>query len=226
MENNKLQNIDKDIVNPETVTEQQMAVIEHTEMVSDTDLQKLNELMPVLHDIDKKNPIFRSRNEMEVSVLNPVSFPDESAKYWQCVREQANMFENLVDQSFEYEKLAANLELAQIDLEEIPHDKRYNARSMLKKAEIKQLQFALHNFKKNGKDRVREILEWERLKQKQIEKDPSIDTQNPNTDQLESMKKRYVAERIISQQVMNKNLYKNSTSHLQGIEDIEKEWNT
>ena len=226
MENDKLQNIDTNVVNPDNWTENGLSTIDNTDILSDTDLKKISDLSPVLSDIDKKNPMFRSRNQMEVSVLNPVAFPDESAKYWQCVREQHMMFQTLVDTSFQYEKICANLELAQIDLEEIPHDKRYNARSMLKKAEIKQLQFALHNYRKTAKDRVREILEWERLKLKQIEKEPSIDTQNPNTDQLESMKKRYVAERIISQEVMNKNLYKNSTSHLQSIEEIEKEWAT
>ena len=226
MENNKLKNIDTSVVNPDTVTERSMDIIQNTEILNDTDLQKLTDLMPVLNDIDRKNPIFRSRNQMEVSVLNPVAFPDESAKYWQCVREQHVMFQNLLDLTFEWDKVIANIELAQIDLDEIPHDKRYNARVRIKKAEIRQLQFALHNFKRTAKDRVREIIEWERLKQKQIEKDPSIDTQNANTNQLESMKKRYVAERIISQEVMNKTLYKNSTSHLQSIEELEKEWDT
>ena len=226
MENNKLKNIDTSVVNPDTVTERSMDIIQNTEILNDTDLQKLTDLMPVLNDIDRKNPIFRSRNQMEVSVLNPVAFPDESAKYWQCVREQHVMFQNLLDLTFEWDKVIANLELAEIDLDEIPHDKRYNARARIKKAEIRQLQFALHNFKRTAKDRVREIIEWERLKQKQIEKDPSIDTQNANTNQLESMKKRYVAERIISQEVMNKTLYKNSTSHLQSIEELEKEWDT
>ena len=116
MENDKLKNIDTSIINPDTVTERSMDIIQNTEILNDTDLQKLTDLMPVLNDIDRKNPIFRSRNQMEVSVLNPVAFPDEAAKYWQCVREQHMMFQTLLDLTFEWDKVIANIELAQIDL--------------------------------------------------------------------------------------------------------------
>ena len=48
--------------------------------------------------------MFRTKTEMEFSVLNDAKYPTNAAKYWQCVREQNTHIENLMHLSFDARK--------------------------------------------------------------------------------------------------------------------------
>ena len=49
---------------------------------------KFKELTNELRDTWTKKQMFRTKTEMEFSVLNDAKYPTNAAKYWQCVREQ------------------------------------------------------------------------------------------------------------------------------------------
>lgn len=133
-----------------------------------------------LRDTWQKRQVFRTETEMRFSVLDDGTHPTPAAKYWQAVREQAAMLDNLVALSFEMRrndvkraKLEAQLASApdalhqqelQIDLEE----------AAWQRATMEQV----------ANDRVREILLWSKLKAEC--NDGSFDITNVNTHQAES----------------------------------------
>ena len=63
-----------------------------------TEIIKLTE---ELKDAWNKRQVFRTETEMRFSVLNDGNFPTPASKYWQCVREQTMMLDNLIGLSFE-----------------------------------------------------------------------------------------------------------------------------
>jgi hypothetical protein len=133
-----------------------------------------------LRDTWQKRQVFRTETEMRFSVLDDGTHPTPAAKYWQAVREQAAMLDNLVALSFEMRrndvkraKIEAQLAAApdalhqqelQIDLEE----------AAWQRATMEQV----------ANDRVREILLWSKLKAEC--NDGSFDATNVNTHQAES----------------------------------------
>lgn len=133
-----------------------------------------------LRDTWQKRQVFRTETEMRFSVLDDGTHPTPAAKYWQAVREQAAMLDNLVALSFEMRrndvkraKLEAQLAAApdalhqqelQIDLEE----------AAWQRATMEHV----------ANDRVREILLWSKLKAEC--NDGSFDITNVNTHQAES----------------------------------------
>ena len=79
-------------------------------MLIPEDVKFLEGVKEELNDTWNKRQIFRTETEMRISVLNDVKFPTNSSKYWQSVREQGVMFENLVTLSFEYRRNDIELE--------------------------------------------------------------------------------------------------------------------
>ena len=67
-------------------------------------VKKFKEMTSELRDNWAKRQMYRTRTEMEFSVLNDASFPTNASKYWQCVREQSTHMENLMILSFQYRK--------------------------------------------------------------------------------------------------------------------------
>ena len=88
-------------------------------MLVPKDVQFLESVKEELNDTWTKRQIFRTETEMRISVLNDVKFPTNAAKYWQAVREQGVMFENLVTLSFEFRRNEIDLERKQRELETI-----------------------------------------------------------------------------------------------------------
>ena len=90
------------------------------------DLDIFKNLLPELKDSWSKRQIYRSEAEIRASVLNDASFPDNSSKYWQSVREQSIMFEALINMTFEYReneiKIEKNKDL--LKKENNSHDKK------------------------------------------------------------------------------------------------------
>ena len=129
-----------------------------------------------LRDTWTKKQVFRTKTEMEVSVLN-------DAKYWQCVREQNVFLENLMNLSFEYRKNEVELK----QLEKKKDEEKDELEKELHQIEIDQKTFGKASMQLTAKDRMREISEWSHFKKKY--NDGTFDTQNVNTHQLESYEK-------------------------------------
>ena len=154
-------------------------------MLVPEDVKFLEGVKKELNDTWNKRQIFRTETEMRISVLNDVKFPTNSSKYWQSVREQGVMFENLVTLSFEYRRNDIELEKKQIELEE--------ATDVLVRADIQvdidECIYKKSNMEQVAKDRTREIEHWSRLKEEL--NDGTFDTENVNTHQLESYHQRF-----------------------------------
>ena len=154
-------------------------------MLVPEDVKFLEGVKEELNDTWNKRQIFRTETEMRISVLNDVKFPTNSSKYWQSVREQGVMFENLVTLSFEYRRNDIELERKHTELE--------NATEDLERADIQvdidECIYKKSNMEQVAKDRTREIEHWSRLK-KELN-DGTFDTENVNTHQLESYHQRF-----------------------------------
>ena len=79
-----------------------MNKIKSLEIFSNEDLEILNNMSGELQRVFKVRQVFRTETEMKYSVLDDVNFPTIASKYWQSVREQHVMFQNLVNACFDY----------------------------------------------------------------------------------------------------------------------------
>ena len=166
----------------------ELDIIRSTSILKPEDFAFLSSAADELRDTMQKRQVFRTETEMEVSVLNDIKHPTRASKYWQAVREQAVMFENLVASSFDHrrnevkikrltKKLAdATDEFAreeiQIDLDEC----------LFKKASIELA----------AKDRIREIRLWSKIKAELD--DGSFDAHDVNSHQLVSYTQRFILQ--------------------------------
>lgn len=148
------------------------------------DVSALQGISSGLSNAWSKAQVFRTDTEARVSVLNDGKHPTLASKYWQAVREQTVMLDNLTQMSFDLRRNDVDLkrakklansssddldkEAAQIDYDEC----------LWKKASLEKV----------AHDRVREILMWEKIK---LELDDgSFDTENVNAHQADSMNKQ------------------------------------
>ena len=93
----------------------------------------------------------------------------------------------------------------------------------MKKAELKRLEFGLIDMKLAAKDRIREILLWQKIKT-DLTDNNDFDTDNFEKHHLETYKKRWELEKNIAIQTNNATVYKNSISNLNTLlEDMKDE---
>lgn len=170
------------------MTHSQLDIIKSTSILKEEDFTFLSSVADELKDTLEKRQMFRTETEMEVSVLNDIKHPTKASKYWQSVREQAVMFENLVADSFAYRRNEVqirrlekkisettdefDLEDAQIDLDEC----------LFKRASMEAV----------AKDRIREIRLWSKLKAELD--DGTFDTTDVNSHQLVSYTQRFILQ--------------------------------
>lgn len=166
----------------------ELDIIKTTSILKKEDFDFLSTVSEELKDTLSKRQVFRTETEMGISVLNDIKHPTKASKYWQSVREQAVMFENLLTTGFDYRrnevqikrltsKIATltdefDLEDAQIDLDECL--------------------FKRTNMELSAKDRIREIRLWSQIK-KDLD-DGSFDTKDVNTHQLVSLAQRFILQ--------------------------------
>jgi hypothetical protein len=143
-------------------------------------VKQFKALTSELRDTWTKKQIFRTRTEMEVSVLQDAKYPTNAAKYWQCVREQNVFLENLMNLSFDYRKNDVELRQKEKELEE----EKDELKKELLKIDIDQKIYGKANMQLVARDRMREVNEWSHFKKKY--NDGTFDTKDVNTHQLES----------------------------------------
>ena len=161
---------------------------------------------------------WRTETEIKYSVLNDVSFPTNQAKYYQSIREQDVFFQNLCKLSCEYEIKQGELELSEIELSEIDQStKKGKAQAKITNSEIRLKRFELLNMRFFAKDRVREIILWEKIKNELTAKE-DFDINDCSKHQKESYKIRWQKELEIASRTNNATVYKNSISHLETME--------
>ena len=150
-------------------------------VLSNENAKKMEALRAEVEDSQRKKQKYRTESQMRYAILNDNSFPTRAGKYWQAVREQASMYENLVWLSFQYR--ADKIELERTTETHKKTSDKYE--KQLLEIEIDKIKWRLSEAEREGKDRVREIEVWSKLK-KELD-DGSFDTENVETDKLEAM---------------------------------------
>jgi hypothetical protein len=194
--------------------------IESVSIFSKEDVEIIKDMQGELQRVFKVKQVFRTETEMRYSVLDDVRFPTVASKYWQSIREQSQVFENVVNACFDFESLSANIELMELDLQEIDtSNKRGKILSRKKQAEIKRAEFNLEGMKVTANDQVREIKLWEKLKNELREIDDSFDINDVNSHQYKSLKAKWTNQKMIADMYGNASLGKVSAIGLKTMQE-------
>jgi len=166
-----------------------LEIITGSSILKQDDFKALAEINDELQDTWEKVQIFRTRTEMQVSVLTNAKHPTADSKYWQAVREQNVMFQELVMLSYEHRKNA--VEIKKLDRDLMQETDEFEKE--LLEIEIDKKTFVGCNMERTAHDRIREILEWSDCK-KELKPLLKYGDQDVNAHQLETMKKRFAYE--------------------------------
>ena len=168
-------------------------IIQYSEILTKEDFAILAPLTAELQETFKKTQVFRTRTEMEVSVLNDTKFPTPASKYWQSTREQNVMFNELVMLSYEYRKKLVEIKKLQRDifLETDELEKE------LKQIELEKEMFIAKNQERTAKDRIRELKAWSEIKEREAEQMGKEDLEEVDNHQLISYTKRWINQSIL-----------------------------
>ena len=163
-----------------------LEIVRGSSILTSDDFFNLSKLKNELRQTWETVQVYRTRTEMEVSILNDMKRPTPDAKYWQAVREQNVMFVELVNLSYEYRKKAVEIRKLQRDLA-VEKDELERE---LTQIEIEQNEWYLKNMERMAHDRIREILEWSAIKTELL---PHLKygDEDVNAHQLEAMEKGF-----------------------------------
>lgn len=172
-----------------------LQIVEDAGLLSGDEVSSLQELRAELERTFETAQVFRTRTEMELSVLNEIKRPTPDAQYWQATREQDVMLIELVLLSFEYHK--NELETRKLRVQAGEESDSVERDLLL--LEIARRGFVAHQMERTAHHRLREIQEWSAIK-KELEPHLEFGTEDVNAHQLKAMTLRYQAEvGIISQ---------------------------
>ena len=166
-----------------------LSIISDANILKPEEFQIIEELRDELEDTFKYAQVFRTRTEMEASVLDDLHFPTPDAKYWQAVREQNVMFQEIVSLSYEYRKNLVEIKILERDLLGESDDLE---RELLQ-IEIDRKNFIRLNQERTAQDRIREIKEWHEIKQRLIP-DMEFSLKDVNEHQLISYTRRWIQQ--------------------------------
>lgn len=167
-------------------------IILQSEILTAEDLDKLSPLKNELKETFIKSQVFRTRTEMEVSVLNDLKFPTSTLKYWQAVREQNVMFQELVMLSYEYRKNVIEIKIIERDI----ITEADILEKELKQIEVEKKMFILKNQEKTAKDRIRELKAWSEIKEREAKNMSKEDLSEVDNGQLIGYTKRWINQSI------------------------------
>ena len=167
-------------------------IIQQSEILSKADVDSLIPFTEELKETFKKSQTFRTRTEMEVSVLNDMKHPTPASKYWQAVREQNVMFTEMVMLSYEYRKDLIEIQKLQRDI--LKEEDELEAE--LLQIELEKKQFLMKSAEKVAKDRIREIAEWSDIKKREAAQMDKKDLEDVDNHQLKSYTKRWLRQSL------------------------------
>ena len=160
------------------------------------------------------NQHYRTETEMNASVL--AKFPSVEAKYWQCVREETMMLDNLTANSIDFMTKSGELELLQIELSDLGDSGIDKARKKIKEGEIQMKRLQILKVQQEAHYRAVEIKHWEKIKKRLSKNIESKLMEDVELHQRESYKKKW--EKEIS---LGHNAYNNKVN-LEALNDIPK----
>ena len=173
-------------------TNNYLELVHGSGLVSEHDINAIMRMQDELSDTFKSVQVHRTRTEMEVSVLNDLKFPTAASKYWQSVREQNVMFQELILLSYEYRKNSVEMKIAERNMmnEEDELEKE------LLQIEIDKKRFIQRSQERTAKARIREIIDWSDIKERESKKMNDNQLINVNNHQLISYTRRWIKQRI------------------------------
>lgn len=139
---------------------QSLSIVEGSSILEKSDFDLIVSLRDELKDTFLHSQVFRTRTEMDVSVLNDIHFPTEDSKYWQSQREQNVQFSELVAASYEYRKNIIEIKILERDLKKEDDE----LKAELIRIEIEKKNYIKIQQERVAKDRIREIKEWHEIK--------------------------------------------------------------
>lgn len=166
-------------------------MVKSSTILEEGDLSIIEELQEELVDTFKKSQVFRTRTEMEISVLNDLKHPTPDGKYWQAVREQNVMYTELVMLSYDYRKSLVELKKMRRDMGK-PYIDPLDVELM--QIECERIEFSLKQKEKVAKDRIREIKHWHEIKEN-LKPQLKYSEDDVNEHQLETYTKRFINQR-------------------------------
>jgi hypothetical protein len=174
------------------LTETPFSIIQQAEILTKEDLALLNPLKMELKETFIKAQTFRTRTEMEVSVLNEIKHPTAASKYWQSTREQNVMFTELVMLSYEYRKNLIEIKKLVRDMD----SEKDELEKELLQIEMEKKTFMSKQQEKVAKDRIREIKLWSDIKEREASNMTREELSDVDNHQLISYTKRWIKQWI------------------------------
>ena len=164
-----------------------------SKLLTKNDISVISELKNELVNTLTKTQMFRTRTEMEISVLNEVKHPTAASKYWQALREQGVMFNELIMLSFEYRKKIVEIKIL---LNEIKHEHNDLEKELLQ-INIEKEQYILSSMERTAIARIKEIKHWSEIKERESKNISNINLDDVGNHQLISYTKRWIKQNII-----------------------------
>jgi len=149
-------------------------------LLDKSQVSDFKKMVPELQENWKKKQLFRTETEMRFSVLSDNKYGTKAAKYWQSVREQNAMFENLMKLSFGYRKNEIEIKKVKRDIKQ----EKDPLEQELKQIELEEKFYNRVGMELVAKARMKEISTWSKLK-KEFH-DGNFDDKDVNTHQAES----------------------------------------
>jgi hypothetical protein len=204
-------------VNIELFKDSSLSQIKDSNFLEEKHIHILEDIKDNIEHAYINKQMYRTETEILTGVLNDDDFPTYDSKYWQCIREMDAMYNELLNQSFEYKELSLEKELLELDIndlyEEVERDKNFDTKAKtrnkihikLKENEINKLDFKLMNIKLSARDRIRELDLWSNLMNTLIDK-IEFSNKNPNEHQLITLIKKYYNYIIVLENIKDKDM--------------------
>ncbi len=167
-------------------------IISQSDILTKNDFADLQKMSEELKETFVKAQMFRTRTEMEVSVLNDIKHPTPASKYWQSVREQNVMFQELVMLSYEYRKNLIKIKMLD---GKITNEKDELEKELLQIEKERKI-FIARNQERTAKDRIRELKAWSEIKKREANNMPQDELNDVDVHQLISYTIRWIKQSI------------------------------
>ncbi|MFA5830879.1 MAG: hypothetical protein WC878_03565 [Candidatus Paceibacterota bacterium] len=168
-------------------------IITESEILTANDFAALAKMSGELKETLAKVQMFRTRTEMEVSVLNDIKHPTPSSKYWQSVREQNTMFQELVMLSYDYRKNIVEMKILDRKIAEEEDE----LEKELLRIEKEKKMFVAKNQERTAKARIVELEQWSDIKSREAENMSEDELADVDNHQLISYVKRWIKQSMV-----------------------------
>lgn len=187
-------------------------------VLSNVDTSYVKSLTSEIQRSQESQVKWRTRFIMENGILNDLKFPSSSGKFFQCVREQLVFYEELIRTGIEYSKLDIQKQITELKISQLGKSKMDKLQKQLLEVDLIEKSVIMLNLKRDAKERVREIRNWQQIKDKIIKENPNLDINNQENSERETWLARWNSELKVPKELANPQLIKDCLANLQTYE--------